>query len=331
MKFLRPFVLQALLVVSCLSVTVRAQAQLAFSDNGRVLHKIGNDRLITYDVGTGRATKIVKLPPDSQVFSVTSDGRTAVIAEGACPGPIRVMDTENGHGQDIPLSWYNDPGNCDPTTQISGDGRLISIYSETATSRQTTVTVYDWMTKALVVKRTNQLFGAGGSWGGGVTVDGAVEFTNNRAGRKIVDLMTGHLMAQFSPDSVRSSDGAWMIEFPNLWAESLPNDLLIKDGRSGQTRGKFVGVQEEPNEGGGTPQHGGAFCGAMGRFVLWLNGRIAVYGIPAGNLLVSFPAQTWQDPNNKSGDPASAAIACSSNGRRVAVLSGSRLTFHDLK
>ena len=145
MKFLRLFVLQALLVVSCLSVTVRAQTQLAFSDNGRVLHKIGNDRLITYDVGTGRATKLVKLPPDSQVFSVASDGRTAVIAEGACPGPIRVMDTETGRNQDIPSSWYDGPRDCDPdTTQISGDGRLISIYSEPATMTVEPHITCDW-------------------------------------------------------------------------------------------------------------------------------------------------------------------------------------------
>jgi hypothetical protein len=101
MKLLRPFVLKALLVISCLPVTVRAQTQLAFSDDGRVLHGIGNECLITYDVGTGRPTKTEKLQPDSQVFSVTSDGRRAVIAEG-CPGTVRVIDTETGRGQNIP-------------------------------------------------------------------------------------------------------------------------------------------------------------------------------------------------------------------------------------
>ena len=47
-----------------------------------------------------------------------------------------------------------------------------------------TVTVYDWATKTLVAKQASENISAGGIDGGGVTVDGAIEFVNNRVGRK---------------------------------------------------------------------------------------------------------------------------------------------------
>jgi hypothetical protein len=55
---------------------------------------------------------------------------------------------------------------------------------------------------------------------------------------------------------------------------------------------------------------------------------VAAYLLHSGKLLASFPEQTWKDASTGDDVPA---VACSPAGTRVAILSGARVTFHDLK
>jgi hypothetical protein len=128
---------------------------------------------------------------------------------------------------------------------------------------------------------------------------------------------------------VRSPDGAWAVDFPNLsWDESAPKEVLLKDGANGQIRGKLnldLPVADDEIYG----SMGGAFCGTTGRFVLARARSVALYAVPSGKLLVSFPEASWHDSNADKTERAS--VACSPDGTRVAILSGARLSFHDLK
>ncbi len=308
-----------------------ANSKLAFSEDGQLLHAIGTTRAITYSADTGAVASIVNLPPDAEVWSVTSDGGTALLGIRVAEVNIHLALFETGAGrlQDIPSGWYK-PEDSDPTAELSGDGNLVSIYDESgADDGPMTVTVYDWATKTLVVKRTSEFISAGGSFGGGVTPDGAIEFSNNRVGRKIVDLKTGRLLGRFGFLSVRSPDGAWVVEFPDRdWDESAPLDVLVKDGRTGETRGK-LDAQVADDEAHNYGAFDGAFCGTTGRFILARGQRVAIYAIPSGKLLTGFPDESWRDAN--AGDTDRVAVACSSKGAHVAILSGTRLTFHDLR
>jgi hypothetical protein len=310
------------------SVAPDGGAKLAFSEDGKVLHAI-ESRAITYDADTGAETKIVALAPDSSVPSVTSDGRTAIVALGISGAKIHLLllDTETGQSEDIPSGWY-DPTDPEVDDALSGDGRLISFYSENGPADQPlSVSVYDWPGKTLVAKRTSEYFSAGGAFGGGVTVDGAVEFDNDRVGVNVVDLKTGRLMGTFGLFSIRSPDGAWVIEFPDLsFDETAPKDVLVKDGANGQTRGK-LDLQVADDEVYGSMN--GAFCGTTGRFVVGRGRGVAMYDVRSGALLASFPATSWRDATATNTD--SVEVACSSTGTRVAILSGTRLTIHDLK
>jgi hypothetical protein len=316
-------------------------AKLVFGDgDDPPLYAIGDSRMITYRSkvtifqsrgGDGSramvADKIVTFETGATVDSVSADGRTAIIAisNSGTNAHLFLLDTATGQRQDIPTGWY-DPG-VDPDAALSGDGRLISLYSESDTSTPMTVMVYDWPTKTLVAKRTSEIIAAGGGFGGGVTADGAVEFANNRVGRKVVNLKTGALIGRFGPYSVRSSNGAWVVEFPDLrFNESAPKVVVLKRGTGGETVAK-LGEQVPDDELYGGMN--GAFCGTSGRFVLGSGHGVAAYAIPSGKLLTSFPAATWRDASTDDRDYVS--IACSSKGTHVAILSGRRLTFHDLK
>jgi hypothetical protein len=54
-----------------------------------------------------------------------------------------------------------------------------------------------------------------------------------------------------------------------------------------------------------------------------------VYAIPSGALLASLPAGSWQDI--RAAQDNRVRTACSSNGNRIGVLSGKRLTIHELR
>ena len=308
---------------------------LRFSRDGRFLHVVGlgpdnstqgqHVRVVTYSAKTGAVVHVINLQPDTQVLSTTSDGGTAIIltdSSGEHGRPF-LLDTGTGQLEAIPESWYEPESNRDAA--ISGDGRLVSIYSETDSATPMIVSVYDWRTKTLVATRRSEYVAAGGIMGGGVTEDGAIEFEGNRVGSTIVDLKTGRSMGQFGPSTVRSPDGAWAVQFPNQNWGDPSTDALVKNGADGRTVGKLnVQVPEEELNGGIS----GAFCGTSRRFIMASKHAVAAYLLHSGKLLASFPEQTWKDASTGDDVPA---VACSPAGTRVAILSGARVTFHDLK
>jgi hypothetical protein len=317
---------------------------LRFSRDGSLLRVIGRSpsapgqlqhvRAVTYAAQTGAVVHIVDLQPDTDVDSITSDGATAIVTTSTSTENISasheneglfLLDTATGKLQAVPRSWYGPDSDWDAA--ISGDGRLVSIYSETDSPTPMTVTVYDWPAKTHVATRTSEYVAAGGSMDGSVTEDGEVEFDGNRVGSTIVNLKTGRVMAQFGPSSVRSPNGAWAVQFPNLsWDESSSKRVLVKNGKTGLTLGKLA-VQVTDTELYG--QFSGAFCGNTARFIMVSDSAVAAYALPSGKLLASLPASDWRDAS--ATDIASPSVACSPSGTRVAILSGTRLTFHDLK
>jgi hypothetical protein len=312
---------------------------LCFSRDGSLLRVIGESsgdttpgehvRAVTYAVKTGAVTHVVNLQPDTRLLSETSDCRTAIVATDASSehGHLFVLDTGTGQLQAIPNSWYAPDSDLD--VDISGDGRLISTYTETGSDTPMTVSVYDWRTKTLIATRTSEFVSAGGIMDGGLTEDGEVEFDGNRVGSKIVDLKTGRVLGQFGLDAMRSPDGKWEVKFPNLnWDEDGPTDVLLEDGMSGKVIGKLdVHIPDVDQNLYGA--FGGVFCGVSGRFLMIGDNTITGYTLPSGKRLETIPAQTWREANSPGANGVSAA--CSKDGKRVAILDGTRLTFHDLR
>lgn len=319
-----------------------SNVRLAFSRDGRVLRIIGEKgdtsetqhvRAIAYNAATGVILHTIDLPSATTVLSITSDGGAAIINRmitgSEDHSQLVVLDTDTGKTQPLPAAWY-DPKDPSPEAELSADGRLISIYSESGPAdRPMTVTVYTWLGQTLVARQLSEFVAAGGAFGGGVTTDGhAIEFESNRVGRKVVSLKTGREMARFGPDSVRSPGGEWVVEMPNITflPESAPRKVLIKDGANGRLLGSIsVPVSDDVAYG----QMTGAFCGTGKRFILAAGHSVAAYDIPSGALLANFPADTWRDPSGPDHNRESAA--CSPAGTRVAILSGTRLTIHTIK
>lgn len=310
---------------------------MSFSRDGKLLRIIGvslgdltpreHVRAVTYAVRTGAVVHTVNLAADTNLLSATTDGAKAIVATQASTenGSLFVMDTATGKLQPIPKSWMDPDSDLD--AGISGDGRLVSLYSEEESDTPMVVTVYDWATKTVVATRKSAYVSAGGSMDGEVTEDGEVAFGGNRVGSTIVDLKTGRVLAQFGQSSMRSPDGKWEVQFPNLiWDEDAPTDILLKDGMNGTTIGKLDARVPEDEQYGSMS---GAFCGASGRFVSNGKHAIAVYALPSGKLLQTLPVETWNDPGLD--DAYGVSVACSMDGTRVAILDGTRLTFHTLE
>ena len=305
-------------------------AQLAFSENGQLLRVIGN-RVTTYDATTGTVVGNSVLDAGAQIFSVAANGQTVLYAvpvqAPAARLRLRLFDAGTGQAQDLPADWYDSEYNG-LIGAISANGRLISIYAEGGPADQPmVVTVYDWLAKRRMARQSSEYISAGGGFGGGVTSDGVVEFVNNRAGRKLFDLETGRFIGSFGYLSVRSEDGAWVVEFPNRnWNESAPKDVLVKDGATAAVRGNLA-AEIADNEAYGAVT--GAFCGTTSRFVMARRGSVAVYSIPSGSLLVELPQASWRDTT--ASDDERTRVACSPTGTRVGILSGARLTIDDLQ
>jgi hypothetical protein len=313
---------------------------LAFSKDGRFLREVvpissaGTDdgwhvRAITYVAATGKIRRVWNLQPHTWCFSATTDGRISVISvdrdrpEGHAH--VFLFDTETGRTQDIPSSWF-DADERDPYSQISTDGRLVSAFTESgAGDGPLVVSVYNWRTKRLVAKQATG-YPAGGGFGGGVTPDGKIEFLYSRSGRQIVDPKTGSFVVTMGLDSFRSADGAWVVEFPNSMLEGEPREATVKNGRSGEVVGKLDLQIPDHEESWGWR---GAFCGTSGRFIAATNDTVQAFEIPSGKKIADFPKTTWQDADATKTDPA-VTVACSSNGKRVAIRSGARLTLHNL-
>jgi len=311
---------------------------LAFSKDGRLLHEIrwvnaahlgqyGHVRAITYDAATGSIKHVLNLAPDTWFFSATSDGRTAVISvdrerENA-QAHLLLVDVETGRTQDIPSRWFD--GDHNPYAQISGNGRLVSAYTDPGSEDcPLVVSVYNWRKKKLVAKQCMGYPAGGISWGG-VTVDGKIAFSNNRSGSEIVDPKTGQWIARIGPNSYRSQDGAWVVDFPNPII-SAPQDVNIMDGLNGRVVRKLdVGIGDDMEYWAWARA---AFCGTSGRFIAATEKTVLAFEIPSGKKIADFPPDTWQDPDAVK---TRVTVACSSNGKHVAIRSGARLTLHDLK
>jgi hypothetical protein len=305
-----------------------SSAKLLFSENGGSLYAVGK-RALTYNARSAVITNTVDIGPGAQVFSISPAGPTALL--GVLSGTrvrLRLLQLNNGQLRDLPSNWY-DADYSGVVAATSGNGRLISIYSENGSADQPmTVTVYNWPAGTLTARRMSEYIAAGGVSGGGITVDGLVEFVNNRTGRKLVDLKTGRSIGVFAFSSLRSPNGAWVVEFPDrTFNESAPKDVVVKDGATAAVRGRLEAQIEDSEAFAGIVD--GAFCGTTGRFVLARHGSVAMYSIPSGSLLANLPAVSWQDTSAAPDDRVHAA--CSSNGSRIAVLSGNRLTIHELK
>jgi hypothetical protein len=313
---------------------------IAFSKDGRILREIQvvspaglanpqSVRAITYDATTGSIRHVLNLGPNTKFLSATLDGRTAIISVNGggrdAFARLLLVDTETGQTLDIPSKWFNAEDHY-PHAQISADGRFVSAYSKWGPEDgPLVVTLYDWRTKRLVAKRSEG-YPAGGISRGGVTVDGKIEFVNNRVGGNIVDPKTGRLLATVGPNSHRSPDGAWDVEFPNPMYEDEPVEVIIMNGRSGKVFGKLdLRVTEyEENWAWGR----GAYCGTSRRFIAASNESVQAFEIPSGKHIANFPIETWRAANRD--DASAAAIACSPTGKRVAIRSGERLTLHVL-
>jgi hypothetical protein len=309
----------------------------AFAKDGltlRELRTVGGEfwrlRVISRDASTGKIHHMFDLGPDIQFLSATTDGRIAAISENRDHDgkPVRfyLLDTETGRAQDVPANWF-DPEDHLSYATISGDGRLVSIYSDSGPAdAPRVVSVYNWRTKKLVARQAMG-FSAGGVDGGGVTEDGKIAFQNNRTGTEIVDAKTGRSLLAYGSNSVRSPDGAWVVELAGyLHAYERPDTNVI-DGSNGKSLGKLdLKISEQL-----AVSWLGTFCGTSGRFVAWDLGGVLAFDLRSRKQIASFLPETWLDKNLQAGsNPRLPVVGCSSAGKRVVIRSGARLTLHDL-
>jgi len=144
-----------------------AQTSLAFSKDGRVVYEVllrdpvtldpsADVRAISYNAATGKQLRTFDLG-DTWFFSAATDGRFGVISVDRDPKKARtrvlLVDLETGRRQELPSTWF-DKGDRDRYAQLSGDGRLVSAYSEDQSEGTEVVSVYNWRTKKLVAKQS---------------------------------------------------------------------------------------------------------------------------------------------------------------------------------
>ena len=312
--------------------------KLLFSKDGRFLREIGlvnsadinqasHVRAVTYVAATGDIRHVWNLGSDTTLLSTSSDGRRLVVSRhrGQVGTLARVFlfDTETGRSQDVPSNWF-DADDYLAWAEISGNGRLVSTYSESGPGNgPVVVSVYNWRTKKLIARQSNGYPASGRSWGG-VTEDEKIRFSNGRTGSEIVDPKTGRVMVVLGIYSFRSQDGGWIVEFPNAEFLDAPKVPIVENGMTGQELGSLDLPMKDNAQSG---RWRGAFCGTSGRFFAASPGSASAYELPSGKRVASFPAETWQDKSQVDLTPA---VACSPNGKRVAIRSGARLTLHDL-
>ena len=322
----------------------RLTVNIAFSRDGRALRELqrvdssGKDtfsgvRAITYVTATGTIRRVQNLAANTMFFSATTDGRNAIVSVQTGPAEDQqhpfLVDTETGKMEGIPQGWLN--SGPYPFVAISGDGRLISIYSESRSEEEPLlVSVYSWRTKRLFARQTSGYIAASGMFGGLVTEDGMIEFWNNRFGGEILDPKTGRLLVRVGAHSYRSVDGAWIVELPNPILDNEPREAIIRSGRSGQTIGKLDLHIPDGEQGARWDWARGAFCGRRGMFVTGTYDTVQAFEIPSGKKIADFPVHAWRDPSVAKGDHT-VVVACSSDGKRVAIRSGNRLTLHNLR
>jgi hypothetical protein len=311
---------------------------LAFSKDGRIVREIRmvsgpfwSVRGISWDISTGEMRHVFDLGPNTEYSSATSDGRIAMISENVDRSEklvhLFLLDTETGHTQDIPSDWF-DPADHLPDAAISGDGRWVSIYSLSGDAdAPRVVSVYNWRTRKLAARQATG-FSAGGFDGGGVTVDGKIEFTNNRSGTEIVDPRTGQSLLAYGPNSVRSPDGAWVVELAGYLHARERLETIVINGLDGKILGKLdLNISDVLDS-----SWSGVFCGTSGRFIAWNPDSVLAFDLRSQKQIASIPTETWQDKNlPASPNLPPMAVGCSWTGKHVAIRSGARLTLHDLE
>ena len=335
-----------MLAAALASAPHEAAAQnLFFSSDGREVRRIkmfppategeqGHTFAITYDAATGEQIRSLDLGSDTWFFSATTDGRIVIVSKDRdrndVPARLLRVDLKTGRSQPLPSSWFDDDDH-NPYAQISGDGRLVSGYSEEGPEESPRiVTVYRWRGKKIVAEQSTG-HSAGGFDGGGVTPDGKIEFTNNRSGSQVVDPKTGQVLVSYGPTSVRSADGAWIVDFPNPSYGGDRNYVPILNGMNGEPVGKLDITLTDDEI---VPWWRGAFCGASRRFVASGPGQVIVFEIPSGKRIATFRVETWADPatvNLSERDRPIPSVACSSSGKRIAIDDGTRFTLHNVK
>jgi hypothetical protein len=316
---------------------------LVFSKDGRILRELRKVkpprggwgvRIISRDTSTGKIRHVFDLGPDAELFSGTTDARIVVIVENRnrTEEPVRLFlfDTETGRVQDIPSKWF-DPEDHLPDASISGNGRFVSIYSlSDSADAPRVVSVYNWRTKKLAAQQATG-HSAGGFDGGGVTVDGKIEFTNNRNGTQIIEPRTGRSILAYGPNAVRSPDGLWVVELAGYLHGRERLETVVMNGLNGRILGKLdLNLSEVLNN-----SWSGVFCGTSGRFIAW-NGwnpdSVLAFDLHSRKQIASIPSETWQDKNlTANSDWPSMSAGCSWEGKRVVVRSGARLTMHNLE
>jgi hypothetical protein len=285
-------------------------------------------RIVTYDSRTGAVTHVLELGEHTQFLSATTDGRVALISfnrdlEDAQAYVVR-LDVETGRQEKIPAEWFDDDHN--PYATISGDGRVIGAYLETGSQEEPRVLrLYNWRTKKRIAQQATGFPAGGFSWGD-VTVDGKILFQTNRSGGEVIDPKTGRRLASVSPNTYRSPEGAWDVDFPNPMYDT-EQATTITDGRNGIMVSKLEG--SGGNNTAAWTWGRGAFCGTSGRFVVARVGVVQAFEIPSGKKIAEFPAETWQGELGPDVD-ATASVGCSADGKRVGIRSVARLTIHRL-
>lgn len=116
---------------------------LAFSKDGNALREFRmvspsspgqsrNVRAMVRDGSSGKIRRMFDLELHTEFFGATTDGRIAVICQnrGRSEEHVRLflVDTKSGQIQDFPAKWF-DPEDHLPGASISGDGRLVSTYT----------------------------------------------------------------------------------------------------------------------------------------------------------------------------------------------------------
>ena len=294
---------------------------ISLTDDERHQH----ERIVTYDVKTGAVVHVLDLE-DSHFLSATTDGRVAVISfnrdmEKARAYDVR-LDVETGRQEEIPAKWFDDDSN--PYATISGDGRLVGVYSDTGPPEAPRVVrLYDWRTKKRIAQQATG-FPAGGFAWGDVTVDGKILFQTNRTGGEVVNPKTGHMLARVGPNTYRSPDGVWDVDLPNPQYDE-EQATTITDGMTGILVGKLEG--SGGNNTSAWMWGRGAFCGSSGRFVVARVGVVEAFEIPSGKKIAEFPTEMWQGERGPDGE-ATASVGCAGDGKRVAIRSATRLTIH---
>jgi len=142
-----------------------------------------------------------------------------------------------------------------------------------------------------------------------------------------VDPETGRSLVIAGPNSLRSPDGAWVVEFPSAWIGQPPYEVIIKNGGGGKVVGNLdIQISEDDAKWDWARS---AFCGTSGKFIAATIDSVQAFEIPSGKKIAEFPTAIWQDPDAMKTDPT-VTVACSPDAKRVAIRSGARLTLHHL-